>query len=214
MSYRQVYGQVYDGPLTYGCSFHEKKVSYSKPKPKPKPLIETYSGRMVDPTNMTMDDIHIIDIAHSLSMQCRFNGHCSKFYSVAQHSVLVSYLCDRVDALHGLLHDASEAYLTDIPRPLKETGTMDNYRGFENKLQKSIFYKFGLDESEPSSVKEADQVMLATEARDLMKFKDGWNLKFKPVPFVIDPLNPEDAKKIFMERFRELLGNYDYYEKI
>ena len=149
--------------------------------------IQTYSGRRFNPTNPNADAIVIQDIAHSLSMQCRFSGHCSSFYSVAQHSVLVSYLCDQEDAFWGLLHDASEAYLVDIPRPLKHSGNFDAYLKFEKIMQKAICKRFGLPQKEPPSVKYADTLVLATEARDLMSPRHpDWVQPCQPAPFKID----------------------------
>lgn len=174
---------------------------------KDEPWIQTYSGRRFTPTNPYVDAIVIQDIAHSLSMQCRFSGHVKKFYSVAQHSVLVSHLCDSADAFWGLLHDASEAYLVDVPRPLKRSGKFQAYLDFEANMTLAICKRFGLPEQEPPSVKKADQAMLATEARDLMSplHKD-WVNMVDPYPFKIEALGPQDAKNLFMKRFFELTG--------
>jgi 5'-deoxynucleotidase YfbR-like HD superfamily hydrolase len=169
------------------------------------PWIQTYTKQRFTPTNPSANTIKIQDIAHSLSMQCRFNGHCSKFYSVAQHSVLVSYLCNIEDALAGILHDASEAYLSDVSRPLKQSGKMDSYIEYENKLQGMIYETFGLDSKMPSSVKIADDIMLATEAEQLMApLRNDWVNSQPPAPFMINPLSPALAKEIFLKRFSSL----------
>src|SRR5271165_7548492 len=81
--------------------------------------IQTYTGRVMYPLDPRPEEINIIDIAHALSNLCRFTGHVRTFYSVAEHSVRVSQHCDPKDALWGLLHDASEAYLADMSRPMK-----------------------------------------------------------------------------------------------
>ncbi len=81
--------------------------------------IQTYTCKKLYPLSPRMEDICIEDIAHSLSMLCRFTGHCKRFYSVAEHSILVSYFCDPADRRHALLHDGSEYGLTDLPTPLK-----------------------------------------------------------------------------------------------
>jgi len=177
------------------------------------PWIQTYTGKRFTPTNPIVDDIVIEDIAHPLSMQCRFSGHVKKFYSVAQHSVLVSYVCDNQDALWGLLHDASEAYLVDIPRPIKKSGKFDNYLEFENIMQRAICKKFGLQPDMPESVRMADDMLLATEARDLMSpmHKDWINLT-DPLPFTITPLSHDDAKLLFLKRFEELTGTPFVFE--
>lgn len=167
--------------------------------------IQTHSGRRFCPTNPNPDAIVIQDIAHALSMQCRFSGHCKKFYSVAQHSVLVSYICDSQDALWGLLHDASEAYLVDVPRPLKKSGKFQAYIDFEAKMQEAICRRFGLPLAEPPSVKKADTAMLSTEARDLMApLHSDWTQPVDPLPFMIEPWNNDKAKDMFMKRFFEL----------
>lgn len=167
--------------------------------------IQTYSGRRFNPTNPNPKSIVLQDIAHSLSMQCRFTGHCKSFYSVAQHSVYVSYICDSQDALWGLLHDASEAYLIDIPRPLKKSGKMDNYIEFEKIMQKAICERFGLPENEPPSVKKADTMLLSTEARDLMQpHHPDWRQPIEPLPFKIESWEPAKAEKMFLDRFLQL----------
>jgi len=180
--------------------------------------IQTYSGRRFCPTNPNPDAIVIQDIAHALSMQCRFTGHTKKFYSVAQHSVLVSHICNEEDALWGLLHDASEAYLVDVPRPLKRSGHFQAYLEFEARMQEAICKRFGLPYQEPASVKKADTKLLATEARDLMgPLHSDWVQKVAPLPFTIEPWSQQKAKDMFMERFFELIGadrsNYEHYLK-
>lgn len=167
--------------------------------------IQTYSGVRFTPTNPRVDSIVIQDIAHSLSMQCRFTGHVKEFYSVAQHSVLVSYICDLKDTKWGLMHDASEAYLIDVPMPLKRSGKFQSYLDYEKAMQQAICKRFSLPEEEPESVKLADKVLLATEARDLMSpLRVDWVVPWKPLPFKIDPLPPKEAKELFMNRFYEL----------
>src|SRR5687768_8805887 len=116
--------------------------------------ILTYSGVLVNPLDPNPDTILIDDIIHSLCNQCRYNGHTSKFYSVGEHSVYVSWSVKPENALAGLLHDASEAYLCDIPRPLKPFFT--NYKEMEAKLEEVIFTKFGLPYPMALDVKQVD----------------------------------------------------------
>lgn len=180
------------------------------------PWIQTHSGRRFNPTNPNPDAIVIQDIAHSLSMQCRFSGHSKKFYSVAQHSVYVSHICNDEDALWGLLHDASEAYLVDVPRPLKRSGLIPGYIQAEAKMQEAVCQRFGLPLKEPPSVKKADTKLLATEARDLMApLHPDWVQPVSPLPFTIESWEPQKAKDMFMQRFFELIGadpsNYEHY---
>ena len=112
--------------------------------------------------------IRIDDIDHALSHQCRFGGHTRLFYSVAEHSVRVSHLCAPEDALWGLLHDASEAYLNDVATPLKELPEFEVYRTAERALQRAIAVRFGLAPEQPASVTEIDRRMLQIEMRDLL----------------------------------------------
>ena len=91
--------------------------------------IETYSGKQFYLDGTDTDSIVIEDIAHALANLCRYNGHTNRFYSVAEHSVLVSYAVPKEYALWGLMHDASEAYLSDIPRPFK--AMIANYKTME-----------------------------------------------------------------------------------
>jgi len=165
--------------------------------------IQTFLKKKFYPTNPNIEDICIEDIAHALSMQCRFSGHINEFYSVAQHSVYVSYICN--SHLSGLLHDASEAYLVDIPKPLKVMNEFSEYRKIENKLQTMIYKKFDLPETELDNVKDADLKMLATEARDLFSgLHPEWKCPTNPLPFKIMPVGPKEAEKMFLDRFKEL----------
>jgi 5'-deoxynucleotidase YfbR-like HD superfamily hydrolase len=168
--------------------------------------IQTYSGRRFNPMKPNPKAIVIQDVAHALSMQCRFNGHCKEFYSVAQHCVLVSHMCGE-DALWGLLHDASEAYLVDIPRPLKHSGKFQAYLEMEEIMQRAICERFGLSLVEPASVKRADKILLSTEARDLMSplHKD-WRQPAEPLPFTITSWSPKEAEEKFIQRFDKLMA--------
>ncbi len=168
--------------------------------------IQTYSGRKFFPLNPVLDSIVIQDIAHALSMQCRFTGHCKFHYSIAYHSILVSYLCDEEFSLHGLLHDASEAYIADISSPIKRTVDFERYREIEKHLQDMIYERFGLSKEEPPSVKKADRLMLATEASQLLSpLHSEWKLPCNPAPFKIEQLSPEVVEKMFLVRFHELI---------
>lgn len=138
--------------------------------------VQTYSGKKFFPLDPKLEDICIEDIAHALSNICRFNGHCKEFYSVALHSVLV---CDQVSKEakpFALLHDASEAYLCDIARPIKSK--LPSYVRKEDKIQSLIFEKFTLWNFIPSHLAEeihvADLRLLATERRDLMNCSEPW----------------------------------------
>ena len=172
--------------------------------------IQTYTGKKFYPLNPREEDICIEDAAHALSMQCRFTGHCKFFYPISQHCVLVSYLCDEADRKHALLHDKSEAYICDLASPLKRSGRFDEYKKIEKVLQNTIYRKFGLSEIEPASVKRADLMALAIEAKTLMApLHPEWKLPCNPPPVAIMQMTPEEAKKLFLDRFYELFGaNY------
>jgi hypothetical protein len=165
--------------------------------------IQTYSGRQFWPLDPRVEDVHLEDIAHALSNVCRYTGHVREFYSVAEHSVHVSWSCEPEDALWGLLHDASEAYLADMARPVKQN--MPVYVAAERLVMRAICERFGLDPVEPPSVKVADNVLLFTEKRDLMsECVVPWCWSVEPLAYVIEPWSPKEAKRRFLERFTEL----------
>ncbi len=183
--------------------------------------IQTFTGRKVHPLELKPEDVDIQDIAHALSMQCRFSGHTLKFYSVGEHSVRVSKLCGDIYGEHpqwGLLHDASEAYLVDIPRPLKYLIGFAGYRKAESAAMRVVAERFGLPiekndleldptmlRLEPYVVRRADDVLLATEARDLMgPAPEPWQSLPEPLPTKIKPWSPEQAEVEFLNRCEEL----------
>src|SRR5437868_2917508 len=116
--------------------------------------MQTSSGVAYYPLDPLPGDINIEDIAHALSNLCRFGGHCRRFYSVAEHSILVSRVVPRQHALQGLLHDATEAYMVDVPRPLKVE--LDNYARIEDLNWRCIAAVFGVPYEMHESVKRAD----------------------------------------------------------
>ncbi|MFH1469645.1 MAG: phosphohydrolase [Pseudomonadota bacterium] len=165
--------------------------------------IQTWTGKPFRPLQPEPGSIDVRDIAHSLSLLCRFNGHCRCFYSVAEHSVRLSRIVPPEHALWGLLHDAAEAYISDLPRPVKQQ--IPAFTLFEDNLLELIMAHFGLGWPMPAAVKEADDRMLATEARDLMaRPPDVWGHQVAPLPETIIPQDPPAAEAAFLERFREL----------
>ena len=111
------------------------------------------------------EDIDIEDIAHALSMICRFGGHCSRHYSVAEHSLLVAQMVPEEYRLSALLHDASEAYLGDVIAPLKRMPGMEGYCVLERKMEQLIEEKFGVRFVDDPIIKEADLKALYIEGR-------------------------------------------------
>jgi 5'-deoxynucleotidase YfbR-like HD superfamily hydrolase len=174
--------------------------------------IRTFTGRRFTPLDPRVEDILREDIEHALSNICRYTGHVSSFYSVAQHSVIVSIIIRDIlggsvpEQFYGLMHDASEAYLTDIARPVKIQPTMAMYREAEKRLEYAIARKFDLPGDMPEVVKKADLIALATEARDLMGDPQDWEI-LNDVPTLtstIQALPPARAKEIFHNKFDEL----------
>ncbi len=172
-----------------------------------KPVILLGSGIDFALDRPNPDQIDIQDIAHALAHICRFTGHTRWFYSVAQHSVLVSHIVPRDLALQGLLHDATEAYIGDVAAPLK--AMLPDYRALEARVEAAVAERFGLPLGMHDDVRHADLVLLATEKRDLMPATAApWpvELSHQTLPYRIDPLGPEAARALFMQRFLELTG--------
>ena len=191
-------------------------------------MTDKYAGRKGDwiqlrsserfyPLDPRPEEVKIEDIAHSLSNICRFTGHSSSFYSVAQHSVLVSQLApNKEQALWFLLHDAPEAYISDINRTIKKflyVNLQDDYYEHveivEKRLMKCIATALNLPPNPDwKAIKVADNRLLATEARDLMTLNtDVWgkwieNVEMLPDPII--PCYPKLAKSMFLERYNEL----------
>lgn len=176
-------------------------------------VIETRSGIGFCPLEPRIADINIRDIAHALSHQCRFSGHTREHYSVAEHSVRVSELLETwgespIVQLWGLLHDASEAYLVDLPQPLKADPRMHFYVEAEKSLMFAVCIRFGLPTTEPPAVRIADAKLLATEARDLMPYTPTYwaKLKEKPLERQIVPWAPSSARHAFEARYVRLVS--------
>lgn len=166
--------------------------------------ITTFSGRRFYVLDPRPQDVCIEDIAHALALQCRFTGHIRKFYSVAQHCVLVSRFCPQEFALWGLLHDASEAYIGDMSAPLKHTPEMSRFRTTEQHIMLAIAEHFGLGLVEPPAVKQVDRRLCLTEARDLLGSTKDWQDASEPYAEAIVPWTPAFAERAFLCRFQEL----------
>lgn len=187
-------------------------------KPKPEPLrpdqwIQTYTGRQVWPLE-ALGDFHLLDIAHSLSHICRFGGHVRSFYSVAQHSVLASRHIEPRHAAWGLMHDAAEAYIGDITRPIKQSLSIigdcpEAFRGIfdvENALLAAIASEFALPWPPPAEAIELIDLRLlhAERASLLGRPPIEWG---RPAPgprINIDPWTSGYAEAAFLDRAREL----------
>lgn len=162
----------------------------------------TAGGRLISLQDPAPSDIAIADIAQALAHQCRFAGHVREFYSVAQHSVLVSLLCAKPDALWGLLHDASEAYLNDLVRPVKRLPDLLGYLRLEARLMYIICLRFGLPFTMPESVRQADEEALLLEQHTLVT----WPGAIEEGPRLpMEPWAPKHARAVFLGRFDELV---------
>ena len=169
-------------------------------------FMQTYTGRQFYPMDPQAAEVDIVDIAHALSMQCRYNGHVRELYSVAQHCVLVSRLVPAEHALWGLLHDATEAYVGDMIRPLKVH--MPDYCAVEDRVMVAIAEKFGLTSTTmPTSVREADTRILLDERATLLGEPAGdWMVDGDPFGITIAPWSPARAEAEYLLRFAELSG--------
>lgn len=169
--------------------------------------ILTNSGQRFDLLEPRAAMVHPQDIAHSLSMQCRFNGHCGTFYSVAQHSYLVADLVPVEHQLVALLHDAAEAYIGDIVSPLKQA--FPELRQAEHHIWHAICARFDIDPVLPPCVHDADMVALATERRDLMvDHPDQWAclVGTEPAKGFIKAWKMEEARLFYFNRLMSLLA--------
>lgn len=167
--------------------------------------MQTYTGRRYYPMDPKSEDIDPWDIAHALSFLCRYGGHVSRFYSVAEHCVLMSRAVPEEDALSALLHDATEAYVVDVPRPVKRY--LDNYKDIENRVWGAISTRFGVSSVLPASVLAADNRILLSEKAALLPTSEGvWpGLEgLAPLDVTIRAWSPERAKIEYLDRLAEL----------
>lgn len=168
--------------------------------------MQTYTGRQFYPLDPQPEDIDPLDIAHALSLICRYGGHVGSFYSVAEHCLLLSEAVEPEHAAWALLHDATEAYVGDMVRPLKHH--MPDYCVIENNLMSVIAERFGLGLAidMPDAVKDADNRILLDERAALFNGT--------PAPWVVDDLeplgvtvsgfSPIEAEARYLDRLREV----------
>lgn len=179
------------------------------------PLITTYTGRTF---NLLEPEFDIEDIAHALSMTCRFAGHCKLFYSVAEHSVLVSRLMEELklgDPMVGLMHDAHEAYLSDVPSPFKQL--LPDWCALDVQLEEALYAAFELPFPREAGCKDADVIAFFIERAYL--WEAGQNEAFNAIKFphlktqaeelveggrTINCFDPYHAKRQFLKRYDEL----------
>jgi len=178
--------------------------------------IDTYNRQIINIFDPQPETLLIEDIANALSHICRFGGHCNEFYSVAQHCVDVSYRMKDAPkelVLAALLHDASEAYLGDIIKPLKYSSVFVDYKVLEHKFETVLAKKFGCTSLSDPLIKVADINALLDETQFLWDPPPYWAIP------KIAAQNPEDrrpiteawpckkASQIFLDRYNELVGD-------
>lgn len=162
--------------------------------------MQTFSGRQFWPLDPRPEEIDLDDIATALSRACRYAGHCERFYSVAEHSVHVANVLPPHLALKGLLHDATEAYLVDIPRPIKPF--LAGYMEIEQRLWEAVARRFGLTPDMPPEIKAADNAVLLAEAEQIMKPHPApWCVPGEPADVHIRCYGPDAAKDWFTLHF-------------
>lgn len=171
-------------------------------------FMQTATGRKFWPMDPRADEVFIEDIAHSLSLQCRYAGHCLRFYSVAEHSVLIArHLAAKHApevALWGLLHDGSEAYLVDVPRPVKPY--LKGYKMAEARVMAAVTLRFELRLDMPPEVHEADERIIADELVNLVPMD--WHGRYagQELGVRLRYWSPEQAREEFMATFAALAG--------
>ena len=168
--------------------------------------VSTFLGNRFYLARPRIDDVAIEDIAHGLAYQCRFNGQTSAFYSVAQHSLMVVSLVPESLQFQALLHDAAEAYLGDMVKPLKML--FPEFSVLEARVMEIIGQRFAIDLTRlDPAIKRADMIALATEKRDLMPYStEPWSYLegIDALPDIVEPMGPQAAKETFLEAFHRL----------
>ncbi len=177
-----------------------------------KSIIVTYLGEVITLLDIGNAKINLEDIAHGLSYTCRFAGQCKDFYSVARHSINSLRVAEHFGyndelKLYTLLHDASEAYICDIPSPLKKL--LPAYKKYENDFQTNIYKTFGLPEitdDKKKLVKEIDNIMFSKEWKVLMdsSFEDK-NTGLLIPNLIFSSKNMEEVEKEFLIEAKKLI---------
>jgi hypothetical protein len=167
--------------------------------------VRTSTGLYLDPWDPDIEVLRIKDIAHALAQQARFNGHASRFYSVAEHSVLVSKLVSDEFAMWGLMHDAPEYILGDVVTPLK--AKLPDFQKLENEWMHEIALRYIPDDRSwghvPDEVRAMDKVALEYELAlflDHGVLPNGVDRKLLPIG-----LDWMDAERHFLNRFMDLI---------
>lgn len=161
-------------------------------------------GRKFHPFDPRPEDIDIDDIAHALSHVCRFGGHVRRFYSVAEHSVLVARCVPKIVGLAALLHDAAEAYLGDIPRPIKHSPEMDGWRKAEARVERAIAARFSIGWPMDGAIKQVDDRIILDEWAALMPAtREYIGVSGEPLGVRIEGWSPCRAAAEFLDAFEQ-----------
>jgi hypothetical protein len=179
--------------------------------PAPGPYLQTVSGRFVNPFEPDPEQLDIADIGRALANICRFGGHARSFYSVAQHSVIVSELVEQrggdvEDTFAALMHDATEAYLGDMPHPIKHRSPLGAaFRAAEKELEQVIAARFAIKPDVPE-IKKVDRALLATERRAFSG--ENWHWPeldgVEPLELTLTAWAPDESARRFAARYAEL----------
>jgi len=182
---------------------------------------QLYTGKRFYSLDPRPEDIDILDIAHGLSMICRFGGHCKQFYSVAQHSVLVARHASQEDCLPALLHDAKEVYspFGDLPQPDKQAiaerhpDVAATMKQIDGAIEKAVAQRFGLPYPIKSkAIGVLDTRILHDERRDVMvPTSDVWQVPYTELGVTIEHWKPEIARAKFLDLFDQALVWYKTY---
>ncbi len=167
---------------------------------------QTVTGIWFYPLDPRVDEVEPYDVGHHLAMICRWGGAVSNFFSVAEHSVIVSLYVDPSIAREALMHDATEAYLGDVVRPIKESPEFAAYRAHEDRMHAVVAERFGLrsDAATQTEIKRVDNSIIIDEARALLQHGAAYDHLWKPLGCTIGALSPGAARSLFFARFAEL----------
>ena len=183
--------------------------------------IVTYTGKRFYPLAPRAEDVDIRDIAHALSLTCRFSGHTPWLYSVAQHSVLCATLVPQELRIHALLHDAAEAYLFDAARPIKgriyldasgnadTLDSLDDMVDVEETIDCAVYEALGIDNIRADDwlhVLRADAEMLSAEADRFFSPREDWMLTAPPADVRIVQAEPAETERSFLRAFADYMG--------
>jgi hypothetical protein len=177
--------------------------------------MQVFSGKRFWPLDPRAEEVEIEDIAHALSLMCRYNGHSRIFLSVAEHAWHVSHAVVPENALWGLMHDAAEAYCADVIRPIKRslcvqhpTLGLISWSAMERRIRDAIADRFGMPREEPFDAARVDTAILGDEKIAVMNpCAYDWRLPQPPLGVCIAAWRPEMAERMFLARFQELTAS-------